>query len=125
MDSKSRVPFWVSILATTAAASLLVVAAMRHKNGGQPGGVIERVGGHGGQILEPKRCMLKVAIISRPFGDPAINEIICARGRRTDIIPPAERRAWESNGLLRGVITGEFPLELETILKDHHSREGH
>ena len=32
--------------------------------------------------------------------------------------PPAERRAWEVNGLRVGRIVGELPLELEAILKD-------
>ena len=76
-----------------------------------------RIGGHSGQLIEPKRCLLKVAILARPFGDPTINEVVW-RVADEQIIPPAERRAWEVNGLRVGRIVGELPLELEAILKE-------
>jgi len=118
MDSKSRVPVWVSILAATAVAGLLVVAGCAlDKNGAPPESVFTRIGGQNGQLIEPKRCMLKVVILSRPFADPAINEVVW-RVADEQVLAPAERRAWESNGLRAGRITGEFPLELEAILKD-------
>jgi hypothetical protein len=119
MDSKSRIlPVWVSILAATAVTSLLVVAGcVLDKNGSPPESVFTRIGGQNGQLLEPKRCMLKVVILNRPFGDPAINEVVW-RAADEQILAPAERRAWESNGLRAGRITGEFPVELEAILKD-------
>ena len=55
--------------------------------------------------------------MSRPFGDPTINEVVW-RVADEQIIPPAERRAWEVNGLRVGRIVGELPLELEAILKE-------
>ena len=118
MDSKSRMPVWVSILAATAVAGLLVVAGCAlDKNGVPSQNVFTRIGGQNGQLIEPKRCMLKVVILNRPFGDPAINEVVW-RTADEQVLAPAERRAWESNGLRAGRITGEFPLELEAILKD-------
>src|SRR5580658_8129417 len=118
MDSKSRMPVWISILSTTAVAGLLVVAGCAlDKNGDPPESVFTRVGGQNGQLIEPKRCMLKVVILSRPFADPAINEVVW-RVADEQVLAPAERRAWESNGLRAGRIAGEFPVELETILKD-------
>lgn len=118
MDSKCRMPVWVSILAATAVAGLLVVAGCAlDKNGAQPQNVFTRIGGQNGQLIEPKRCMLKVVILNRAFGDPAINELVW-RTADEQVLAPAERRAWEINGLRAGRITGELPVELEAILKD-------
>ncbi len=79
--------------------------------------MITRIGGHSGQLIEPKRCLLKVAIVSRPFGDTTINDVVW-RVADEQVIPTAERRAWEVNGLRVGRIVGELPLELEAILKE-------
>ena len=79
--------------------------------------MVARIGGHSGQLIEPKRCLLKVAIVTRPFGDKTLNEVVW-RVADEQILPPAERRAWEVNGLRVGRIVGELPLELEAILKD-------
>ena len=118
MNSKSRAPVWLAMLTATAVAGLLIVAGCAlDKNGSGPGNVVTRIGGHSGQLIEPKRCLLKVAIVSRPFGDPTINEVVW-RVADEQIIPPAERRAWEVNGLRVGRIVGELPLELEAILKE-------
>src|SRR5205807_9888443 len=68
-------------------------------------------------VLEPKRCLVRVAILNRPFRDPAINEVAW-RVADQQVISPAERRALEANGLRVGRIIGELPLELESILKD-------
>ena len=90
MDSKSRVPVWVSILAATAAAGLLVVAGCAlDKNGAPPESVFNRIGGQNGQIIEPKRCMLKVAILNRPFADPAINEVVWRVADEQVLAPPS------------------------------------
>ena len=95
-------------------------AAALDKNGVQPGKTFERIGGHSGQILEPKRVLLKVAIISRPFGDPAINEVVW-KAADEQVIPSKDRHAWEVNGLRIGRIIGELPLELEAIMNDTNS----
>jgi hypothetical protein len=118
MDSKSQAPVWLAMLAAVATAgSLIVGGCALDKNGSHPGSVFARVGGHSGQLVEPKRCLLKVAILARSFGDPVINEIVW-RVADEQVVPPAERRAWEANGLRVGRIVGEVPLELEAILKD-------
>jgi hypothetical protein len=118
MDAKNRAPVWLKVSPTIATAGLLIVAGCAlDKNGSQPGNVVARIGGHSGQLIEPKRCLLKVAIVTRPFGDRVLNEVVW-RVADEQIIPPAERRAWEVNGLRVGRIVGELPLELEAILKD-------
>ena len=118
MNSKSPARVWLATLTTAVAAGLLIVAGCAlDKNGSGPGNVFTRIGGHSGQIIEPKRCLLKVAILSRPFGDPTINDVVW-RVADEQVIPPAERRAWEVNGLRVGRIVGELPLELEAILKE-------
>ncbi|MFI5457528.1 MAG: hypothetical protein ACHRXM_18960 [Isosphaerales bacterium] len=120
MDSKSRAPVWVLSLAAATVSGLLVVggcALDKDKNGSQPGSVFNRVGGHSGELLEPKRCLLKVAIVSRPSSDQAISNAVW-RVADEQVIPPKERRAWEVNGLRLGRIMGELPLELEAALKE-------
>ena len=118
MNSRDRVPLWLATLTATAVAALLIVGGCAlDKNANGPEKIATRIGGHSGQLIEPKRCLLKVAIVSRPFGDPAINEVVW-RVADEQVIPPAERRAWEVNGLRVGRIIGELPLELEAILKE-------
>lgn len=117
MVSKSRTSICLMILAVTAAVSLAGVGGCALEKDGKPGSVFTRIGGHSGQVVEPKRCLLKVAIVSRPFGDPAVNEVIW-RVADEQVIPPAVRRAWEANGLRIGRILGELPQELEAILRD-------
>jgi hypothetical protein len=122
MDSKSRAPAWVLFLAASASAGLLIVAGCTlDKDGKGLGNTFNRVGGHSGELLEPKRCMLKVAILSRPYGDPAIHDAVWKTADE-QIIPPKDRRAWEVNGLRIGRIIGELPPELEASLKDTTSQ---
>ena len=121
MDAKTRVPARFTIMVLAASASLFwVVGCALDKNGVQPGKTYARIGGHSGQLLEPKRVLLKVAIISRTFGDPAINEIVW-KAADEQIIPPKDRHAWEVNGLRVGRIIGELPMELEAIMNDTKS----
>jgi hypothetical protein len=123
MDAKCRVPArFVMMLSAASAGLLIVVGCALDKDGVQPAKTFARVGGHSGEILEPKRCLLKVAIISRPFNDPAINEVVW-KAADEQIIPPKERRAWEVNGLRVGRIIGELPLELEAIMNDTTSHQ--
>jgi hypothetical protein len=119
MDAKSRVPVRLVIMVSSVASAglLFVVGCSMDKNGILPGKTFARIGGHSGEILEPKRCLLKVAIISRPFDDPAINAVVW-KAADEQVIPPKERRAWEANGLRVGRIVGELPLELEAIMND-------
>ncbi len=123
MDAKSRVPArFVMMLSAASAGLLIVVGCALDKDGIQPGKTFARVGGHSGQILEPKRVLLKVAIVSRPFGDPALNAVVW-KAADEQIIPFKERRAWEANGLRLGRIIGELPLELEAIMNDTNSHQ--
>ncbi len=88
------------------------------KPGERPQGVFNRIGGHGGgQIIEPKRCLVKVVILNRPFNDPAINDVVW-RAADEQVIAPKERHALEANGLRIGRIIGDLPQELESILDD-------
>jgi hypothetical protein len=123
MDAKSRVSARVVSMVGVASAGLLfVLGCSLSKDGIQPKRPFARVGGHSGELLEPKRCLLKVAIISRSFGDPAINDIVW-KAADEQIIPPKERRAWEANGLRLGRIIGDLPLELEAIMNDTTSHQ--
>jgi hypothetical protein len=118
MNSKSRAHVWLATLTTAVVAGLLLVEGCAlDKKENRPGNVFTRIGGHGEQVVEPKRCLLKVAILTRPFGDPTINEVVW-RVADEQIIPPAERRALEVNGLRVGRISGEVPLELEAALNE-------
>jgi len=116
MGSKSRASSLLSCILATASAAVLVVGCALDKRSGVQS-FATHIGGHGGEILEPKRCMLKVAIISRSFEDPAINDVVW-RVADEQIIPFKERHAWEINGLRIGRIIGELPLELDAILRE-------
>ena len=73
MDAKSRVRLWIWSLATAAALCLSIVAGCALD---KPGNVFNRVGGHSGELIEPKRCLLKVAIVSRPSDDQSISQAV-------------------------------------------------
>jgi hypothetical protein len=118
MRLSSRMPVWVSILASTTAAGLLVVGGCAlDKPENRPKQIAGRIGGHGGQIIEPRRCFVRVAILDRPFRDPAINEALW-RVVDEQVIAPAEHKSLEANGLRVGRIIGDLPREVETILKE-------
>jgi hypothetical protein len=120
MNSKSRPPVWLMILPAIPVTILVVVggcALDQSKNGNQLGSVFNRIGGHSGELLEPKRCLLKVAILNRPSTDQSISKAVW-RVADEQVVPPTERRAWEVNGLRIGRILGELPLELEAALKE-------
>ena len=122
MGSTSRLPLGIAIVAATMAAviGLVIVAGCTlDKTESRTQNVFNRIGGHGGggQVLEPKRCWLRVAILSRSFRDPAINEVIW-RVADEQVVSMVARRANEANGLRVGRVTGELPRELETILRE-------
>jgi hypothetical protein len=117
MLATSRMPVWASILSAATATVLLAVAGCAlDKPESQPKRIFEKIGGRGGQILQPRQCLVQVLILDRPFRDPAINE---AAWRVADeqIVAPAERKALASNGLRIGRVIGELPKEIETILR--------
>jgi hypothetical protein len=119
MNSKSRPPAWLLFLAAASITVLLLVGgcALDKKNRNPLRSVFNRIGGHSGELLEPKRCLLKVAIVNRPSADQAINKAVW-RVAEEQVAPPKERRAWEANGLRLGRLFGELPLELESALKE-------
>jgi hypothetical protein len=106
-------------LGTLATVAVIVVfgGCALSKDDNRPGEVFNRIGGHSGQTIEPKRCLLKVAMLIRPFADPAIHDALW-RVADEQIVLPATRRAWEANGLRLGRIIGALPGELEAVLKD-------
>lgn len=74
-----------------------------------------RLGGGGGPVVEPNRCMLKAAILPRPLRDKAVNEAVWAAADEQAVAPEA-RRALQDNGLRVGIITGGLPAEVEAAL---------
>ncbi|HKM56446.1 MAG TPA: hypothetical protein VJY33_23785 [Isosphaeraceae bacterium] len=86
-----------------------------HKDQLRPGNIFQRIGRTGGQIIEPRKCVLRVAILNRAFRDQAINEVVWKVADEQATAPEA-RRALEVNGLRIGRITGELPAELERVL---------
>jgi hypothetical protein len=76
--------------------------------------ILPRLGG-GVQILAPKRCTLKVAIPSRPAPDGVLNDVLWSVADEQAVAPEA-RRALESNGLRVGLIAGDLPAEVQTLL---------
>ncbi len=99
------------------AAGLMIVAGCTlDKPENQPRQVFDRIGNHGGQLIEPKKCQLRVIILDRPYRDPAINEALWPVVDE-QILPRAEQKALEANGLRIGRIIGDLPREIETILK--------
>ena len=122
MSSKSPILSYLATLALIAVVQLLIVSGYAlDKNGNGPTAIGIRIGGHSGLTVEPKRCLLKVAIVARPFGDPVINDVVW-RVADEQIIPPIQRRSWEVNGLRIGRISGDLPLELEAALTEKRLR---
>lgn len=68
-----------------------------------------------GRQIAPKRCLLKVAIVTRPLGDPVINEILW-RAVDEQALPAEAGRILEANGLRAGLIPGTLPLEVQEVL---------
>jgi hypothetical protein len=119
MSSKSRL--WV-ILGLSVSALVVTVGLLSssgcypHKDQLRAENLFGRIGRQSGQIIEPKKCMLRVAILNRPFGDPAINDTVW-RAADEQAIEPETRRTLGVNGLRIGRITGELPPELEAVLE--------
>ena len=91
------------------------------KNESQPGKVFARIGGHGDQIVEPKRCLLKIAIVSRPFADLREHRRV-SHVADEQIIPPAERPGLGNQRAAGRTDVGDLPLELEAISRTRRLR---
>lgn len=71
--------------------------------------------GTGGQVIEPKRCLLSVLILPRPLNDNVVNEGVWATADE-QTVPPETRRVLEANGLRIGVLTGGLPAAVEAAV---------
>ena len=118
MNSESRQ--WATV--GVSALALVVIGGLSglsgcnsHRDQLRPENLFEQIGRQRGQLIEPRKCVLRVAIVDRPFRDPSINEIVWKTADEQTITPEA-RRALQVNGLRIGRITGEFPPELEAVL---------
>lgn len=80
----------------------------------RPDNLMGRVGGSQGEMIEPKKCGLRMAVVSRPFRDPVVNELPW-RSADEQAITYEERRALQANGIRLGRIVGELPRELEAL----------
>lgn len=116
MGSNHRSSWWRSPLAALISAGVVIAGGCSLDKNGRPQGVIPRIGGRAGQVIEPKRCLLRVAILSRSYEDP-VNQAVW-RAADEQLVKTEERRLWEANGLRIGRIIGEPPLELEAILRE-------
>jgi len=71
--------------------------------------------GNGGQLIEPKRCALKIAILARPVHDKVIDEGLWSVVDE-QAVPPEVHRALEVNGMRVGLLSGDLPAEVESLL---------
>jgi hypothetical protein len=117
MSSKSRT--WMGLGFST--ITVVVLGALSGLTGCnprssqlRPENLFGRIGRQSGQLIEPRKCMLRVAILNRSIRDPAINEAVWKVADQ-QVIAPEARRALEVNGLRIGLITGELPPELESV----------
>lgn len=80
----------------------------------RPDNLLGRLGSPRGEMIEPKKCGLRMAIISRPFRDPVVNEVVW-RAADEQAISPEERRGLQANGIRIGRIAGDLPREVEAV----------
>lgn len=85
-----------------------------HKDQIRPDNLLGRIGRPQGEVIEPKKCALRLAVVGRPFRDPIVNEVVW-RAADEQAISHEERRALQSNGIRLGRISGDLPRELEAL----------
>jgi hypothetical protein len=68
-----------------------------------------------GQLIAPKRCDLRVAVLSRPLNDDAINKTLWSVADE-QVLTAQVRQTLESNGLRVGLVSGTLPPEVDAIL---------
>ena len=89
----------------------------RSSSGVRQDNLITRIGSStGGQLIEPKRCLVTVVILSRPLHDPVINDALW-RSADEQVVESSTRRALEENGLRIGLLTGSLPGEVDELVK--------
>lgn len=69
-----------------------------------------------GQLILPKRCALRLAVLTRPLNDPAINHSLWGIVDE-QLIGTEARRRLETNGLRIGIVPGSLPQDVEAILR--------
>jgi hypothetical protein len=69
-----------------------------------------------GQLIAPKRCDVRMAVLSRPLNDEAINKTLWSVADEQALAPEV-RQTLESNGLRMGLLTGDLPPAVEAILQ--------
>jgi hypothetical protein len=119
MNSMRRMGSLVALSASAlliSATFLTVVGCNPHKDQLRPENLFGRIGRQNGQVIEPRKCMIQVAILNRPLRDPVINDSVWKIADE-QAIPPEMRRSLEVNGLRIGQITGDLPPELEAVLE--------
>ncbi len=72
--------------------------------------------GKGGRLVTPKRHRLDVVILTRPQGDPVLNEVLWRAADEMAVDDDA-RRAWQANGMRIGRIVGDLPPEVAELLR--------
>jgi len=113
MNSRNRAS---TIALRLACLGLLMAGGCNpHKDQLRPDGLFARIGNKSGEVIEAKKCVLRVTIIDRPFRDPVVNEVVW-KAADEQAIAPEERMALRANGLRIGRITGELPTELESVV---------
>lgn len=102
---------WIS----AASGLLIAVGCSLNKDQLNPNKVVTRIGGRPGEFIEPKRCLLEVAIITRPIRDKAINESVW-NAADVQCVSEEARRSLDANGVRIGKIIGALPPDLESAL---------
>jgi hypothetical protein len=77
------------------------------------GSLLSRAGG--GRVIEPKRSLLRVVILSRPLRDPVVDQAVWS-GADEQAVAPVVRRALHANGLRVGLISGGLPSAVEAAV---------
>ncbi len=115
MNSESWQWATVGMSALIVIGSLCLAGCNPHRDQLRPENLFEQIGRPHGQLIEPRKCMLRVAIVERPLRDPSINEVVWKAADEQSITPEA-RRTLQVNGIRLGRITGELPPDLESVL---------
>ena len=74
---------------------------------------IPRIGG--GEVLSPKRCVLRMMVVSRPQGNAALNESLW-RVADEQMLDPDAMLTLQANGLRVGRVSGDLPADVQALL---------
>ncbi len=111
---KFRLP-WIHLRVITLGLLLVLSGCKLTPSRDKPGGALNPVVDPG-RVIEAKRCSLTVVILTRPQGDPLLNEIAWSLADE-QVVEPELRRALQTNGLRLGRLTGELPSGLSEQLR--------